>query len=63
MNVLAFLVPVALLLGIIWVGVFMWTLKSGQYDDLEGEALRILDDETDDRPLNGDKPPTRRGEE
>ena len=52
MNVLAFLVPLALVLGILWVGVFMWTLKSGQYDDLEGEALRILDDEADEKPLS-----------
>ena len=50
MNVLAFLVPLALFMSLIGLGAFIWTLKSGQYDDLDGEALRILDDD-DDRPL------------
>ena len=51
MNVLAFLVPLALLMSLIGLGAFIWSLKSGQYDDLDGEALRILDDEGDDKPL------------
>ena len=55
MNVLAFLVPLALFMSLIGLGAFIWTLKSGQYDDLDGEALRILDDD-DDKPL----PPKKR---
>jgi len=44
-NVLIYLVPLALLLGLSGLAGFMWTLKSGQYDDLDGDALRILRDD------------------
>jgi len=44
-NVLIYLVPMALLLGLIGLVAFLWTLKSGQYDDLDGAALRILPDD------------------
>lgn len=45
MNVLIYLVPLALGLGLIGLGAFMWSLRSGQYDDLDGAALRILDND------------------
>lgn len=45
MNVLVYLVPTALLLGLTGLAGFLWTLKSGQYDDLEGAAVRILPDD------------------
>jgi cbb3-type cytochrome oxidase maturation protein len=45
MNVLAYLVPVALLLGLAGLVAFLWSLKSGQYDDLDGAAIRILPDD------------------
>jgi cbb3-type cytochrome oxidase maturation protein len=45
MNVLVYLVPAALLLGLTGLIAFMWTLKSGQYDDLDGAAVRILPDD------------------
>ncbi len=45
MNVLIYLVPMALLLGLTGLIGFMWTLKSGQYDDLDGAAVRILPDD------------------
>lgn len=45
MNVLIYLVPLALLLGLAGLAGFMWTLKNGQYDDLDGDALRILRDD------------------
>jgi len=45
MNVLVYLVPLALLLGLTGLAGFLWTLKSGQYDDLDGAALRILPDD------------------
>jgi cbb3-type cytochrome oxidase maturation protein len=44
-NVLIYLVALALLLGLSGLVGFMWTLKNGQYDDLEGAALRILPDD------------------
>ena len=45
MNVLIYLVPTALLLGLTGLAAFLWSLKSGQYDDLDGAALRVLSDD------------------
>jgi cbb3-type cytochrome oxidase maturation protein len=46
MEVLVYLVPMALALGLVGLAGFMWSLHSGQYDDLDGAAWRaILDDE------------------
>lgn len=48
MNVLLYLVPMALALGLLGLVAFLWSLKSGQYEDIEGAALRILvDDDLD----------------
>ncbi len=47
MNVLIFMIPAALLIGACWLGGFMWALKSGQFDDPEGSANRILEDDND----------------
>ena len=47
MNVLLYLVPLALGLGLAGLFAFLWSLKSGQYEDLDGAALRVLSD--DDR--------------
>lgn len=46
MNVLVFLIPISLVLGGLALVGFVWTLKSGQYDDLEGDSERIFLDET-----------------
>lgn len=50
MDVLIILVPVSLILSIAALLAFLWTLRSSQYDDLEGDAWRILmeDDELPD---------------
>jgi cbb3-type cytochrome oxidase maturation protein len=45
MNVLIYLVPVALGLGLTGLAAFLWTLRTGQYDDIDGAALRILPDD------------------
>ncbi len=45
MNVLLFLLPIALGLGLAGLAAFLWSLKSGQYEDMEGSALRMLDDD------------------
>jgi cbb3-type cytochrome oxidase maturation protein len=50
MTALAWLVPIALGLGGLGLAAFLWCLRSGQYDDLEGAAWRALDDETDAAP-------------
>jgi cbb3-type cytochrome oxidase maturation protein len=49
MNVLVYLVPTALLLGLTGLAAFLWSLRSGQYDDVEGAAVRILEDDDIDR--------------
>ncbi len=49
MEVIYALIPGMIFLGLIMVGVLVWAVKKGQYDDLEGEASRILMD--DDDPL------------
>ncbi|CAA6604105.1 putative cytochrome oxidase maturation protein cbb3-type [Rhodospirillaceae bacterium LM-1] len=48
MTNLLLLIPVALLLGLFGLVAFLWALKSGQFDDLDGAAHRILFD--DDPP-------------
>ena len=53
MNALIFLIPIALGLGLLGLVAFVWSLKSGQYDDLDGASQRILDE--DDRPLDETK--------
>ena len=45
MTVLLYLIPMALLLGLTGLVAFMWSLRSGQYDDLDGAAVRILPDD------------------
>ena len=45
MNVLVYLVPMALGLGLAGLAAFLWSLKSGQYDDMEGATLRMLSDD------------------
>ena len=45
MNVLVYLVPAALMLGLIGLAAFLWSLRRGQYDDMEGAALRVLADD------------------
>jgi cbb3-type cytochrome oxidase maturation protein len=45
MSALIYLVPIALLLGLIGLGAFFWAMRSGQFDDLDGAAHRILHDE------------------
>ena len=49
MNVesLIYLIPIALVLGLLALFAFLWALKSGQYEDMEGAANRILFDDDD----------------
>lgn len=48
MNQMLFLLPIALAMGLMGLIAFLWSLRSGQFDDLEGDAMRILID--DDPP-------------
>ena len=45
MTLLTVLIPIALFLGLLGLGAFLWSLSSGQYEDLDGAAERILDDD------------------
>ncbi|MBL6931566.1 MAG: cbb3-type cytochrome oxidase assembly protein CcoS [Rhodospirillales bacterium] len=47
MDALLYLIPIALLLGGGGLIAFLWSLKSGQFEDMEGEANRILFDDDD----------------
>jgi cbb3-type cytochrome oxidase maturation protein len=42
---LTFLIPVALMLGLVGLAAFFWALRAGQFDDPDGAALRILNDD------------------
>lgn len=65
MDVLIYLIPIALVLGGVALASFLWALKSGQFDDMEGAANRILFDDdapeqtpekpNTEKPNNGDK--------
>ena len=48
MNVLVILVPVSLTLACLAFGLFVWTLRNEQYDDLEGDAWRIISDDDEE---------------
>ncbi|MEZ5899034.1 MAG: cbb3-type cytochrome oxidase assembly protein CcoS [Hyphomicrobiaceae bacterium] len=56
MTSLAWLIPVALFLGGLGLAAFLWSLKTHQYDDLEGAAWRALDDEKPHAPAFPTKP-------
>lgn len=47
MNYLVVLVPIALIMGVVGLVAFLWSLRNGQYDDLDGAAERVLIDDDD----------------
>lgn len=57
MDILFLLIPISLIIVAIAVWVFMWAIRSGQYEDLEGPAHRILMD--DDDPLVPRRPESK----
>jgi cbb3-type cytochrome oxidase maturation protein len=50
MNILLFLAPVSVALGGLGLAAFLWTMRSGQYEDPRGDAERILYDHLEDLP-------------
>lgn len=50
MEILTILIPVSLFLGALGLAFFVWSLRTRQYDDPEGDARRILMRDWDDRP-------------
>jgi len=55
MDIIYLLIPIALFLAVLVAAVFFWSIRSGQFDDMEGPAHRILMD--DDRPRTEQKKP------
>lgn len=55
MSSLLYLIPAALLLGLLGLGAFLWSLRSGQFDDLDGAAHRVLFDEEEERSDGADE--------
>lgn len=55
MNILVILIPVSLALGGLGLAAFLWSLRTNQYDDPEGDARRILSGRYDDAPA-GEEP-------
>lgn len=45
MDVLIYLIPIALFLGLLALAAFLWSLRDGQFDDLDGAAERVLFDD------------------
>ena len=63
MEVLAYLIPIALLLGLAGLGAFFWALKTGQFEDLDGAGMRILIDDEDalgENPSAADGPASKK---
>jgi cbb3-type cytochrome oxidase maturation protein len=61
MDMIVVLIPIALFLGLLGLAAFLWSLKSGQFDDLDGAAHRILFDDDPPPPppsaREGERPP------
>ena len=55
MDALLWLIPAALGLGLLGLAAFLWALKSGQFDDLDGAAHRILFDDDEPPPSPHDR--------
>ncbi|MEQ1818788.1 MAG: cbb3-type cytochrome oxidase assembly protein CcoS [Terricaulis sp.] len=50
MNIMVVLIPVALFMAALGLGAFFWSLRSGQYEDLDGAAHRVLITDDEDTP-------------
>lgn len=53
-----YLIPIAIGIGLTALAAFMWSLKSGQYEDLDGAAARVLFEDSD-VPISPDAAPKR----
>ncbi|ASP40295.1 cbb3-type cytochrome oxidase assembly protein CcoS [Bacterioplanes sanyensis] len=58
MDIIYALVPLSLVLLSVAIGIFFWAVRSGQFDDMDSPAHKILfdDDESDPTPEDRDKP-------
>ena len=53
MSGILYLIPIAMFLGLIGLGAFLWALRSGQFEDMDGSAERILHDDDDEPRAEG----------
>ena len=60
MSLLAWLVPMALGMGLVGLLAFLWSMKSGQFEDLDGAAARVLLNEAADTPLPDAEQPSQK---
>lgn len=51
MNIVVILAPLSLVLALVGLAAFWWTLRNDQYEDPQGDANRILIEDPEDRPL------------
>jgi len=56
MDVIYSLIPGMMVFGVLLVVVLVWAVKKGQYEDMEGNASRILLDDDDDMLRDSDQP-------
>ncbi|MBF0455585.1 MAG: cbb3-type cytochrome oxidase assembly protein CcoS [Magnetococcales bacterium] len=64
MDAIYILLPAALLLGLIGLALMIWSVKSGQFDDMEGPSYRILfDDDKDMIPTHQNQKAPKEQEE
>ncbi|MFA6013823.1 MAG: cbb3-type cytochrome oxidase assembly protein CcoS [Gallionellaceae bacterium] len=56
MDVIYSLIPGMTFFGLIFVAILIWAVKHGQYEDMEGNASRILLDDDEDAMLRDDAP-------
>lgn len=61
MTALLWLIPLTLLIGLAGLALFIWSVRSGQYDDLDAAAYRILDDQPPPSPPQPMPPRVRDG--
>lgn len=59
MGILYLLIPLTLVIMVVAIAAFVWAVKTGQFDDLEGPAHRILFDDDDPRIPRSRKSPKR----
>lgn len=62
MEILYLLIPLSVVVLLIAIGLFVWAAKSGQFEDLEGPAYRILMDDKDDPMVPRYEPRKARGQ-
>lgn len=52
MEIIAYLIPISLFLGGVGLAAFVYTVRSNQYDDPDGNSQRILSNDYDDKPMS-----------